>query len=81
MYGNPETTSGGNALKFYASVRIDVRAKEKIEGENKQVRPRLLCFSCAALRFSTVDYNASSAGDVAFTVAANPTHSYIESTL
>ena len=25
MYGNPETTTGGNALKFYASVRIDIR--------------------------------------------------------
>src|SRR5438034_7794392 len=25
MFGNPETTSGGNALKFYASVRLDIR--------------------------------------------------------
>ena len=25
MFGNPETTTGGNALKFYASVRLDVR--------------------------------------------------------
>jgi recombination protein RecA len=25
MFGNPETTTGGNALKFYASVRMDVR--------------------------------------------------------
>lgn len=30
MFGNPETTTGGNALKFYASVRMDIRAKEKI---------------------------------------------------
>lgn len=30
MFGNPETTTGGNALKFYASVRIDIRVKEKI---------------------------------------------------
>ncbi len=30
MYGNPEVTSGGNALKYYASVRIDVRIKEKL---------------------------------------------------
>jgi len=37
LYGNPETTSGGNALKFYASVRVDVRAKEKIEGANKEI--------------------------------------------
>jgi len=28
IYGNPETTTGGNALKFYASVRIDIRRKE-----------------------------------------------------
>jgi recombination protein RecA len=32
MFGNPETTTGGNALKFYASVRIDVRKAETIEG-------------------------------------------------
>ena len=25
MYGNPETTTGGNALKFYATVRLDIR--------------------------------------------------------
>ena len=35
MYGNPETTTGGNALKFYASVRLDVRKIEAIkEGGN-----------------------------------------------
>ena len=32
MFGNPETTTGGNALKFYASQRIDIRRKDKIEG-------------------------------------------------
>jgi recombination protein RecA len=32
MYGNPETTTGGNALKFYASVRLEVRKTETIEG-------------------------------------------------
>jgi recombination protein RecA len=30
MFGNPETTTGGNALKFYASVRLDIRLKDKI---------------------------------------------------
>jgi recombination protein RecA len=30
MFGNPETTTGGNALKFYSSVRMDIRSKEKI---------------------------------------------------
>ena len=35
MYGNPETTTGGNALKFYSSVRLDVRKVESIkEGGN-----------------------------------------------
>lgn len=37
MFGNPETTTGGNALKFYASIRIDVRKSDKIEGENKEI--------------------------------------------
>ncbi len=31
MFGNPETTTGGNALKFYASVRMEIRASGKIE--------------------------------------------------
>lgn len=35
MFGNPETTSGGNALKFYASVRMDIRRTSQIkQGEN-----------------------------------------------
>jgi len=34
MFGNPETTTGGNALKFYASVRLDIRKQTQIkEGE------------------------------------------------
>ncbi|HON52528.1 MAG TPA: recombinase RecA [Bacteroidales bacterium] len=37
MFGNPETTTGGNALKFYASVRIDVRKIGQIkDGDNVQ---------------------------------------------
>ncbi|HYM20688.1 MAG TPA: recombinase RecA [Candidatus Kapabacteria bacterium] len=31
MYGNPETTTGGNALKFYASVRLDIRRRDVIK--------------------------------------------------
>lgn len=31
MFGNPETTTGGNALKFYASIRLDVRRREVIK--------------------------------------------------
>jgi recombination protein RecA len=35
MFGNPETTTGGNALKFYASVRIDIRRSTQIkDGDN-----------------------------------------------
>jgi len=35
MFGNPETTTGGNALKFYASLRLDIRRIESLkEGEN-----------------------------------------------
>ncbi|WP_343747487.1 recombinase RecA [Fluviicola sp.] len=35
MFGNPETTTGGNALKFYASMRIDIRKSSQIkEGED-----------------------------------------------
>jgi recombination protein RecA len=36
MFGNPETTTGGNALKFYASVRLDVRKAETIEGADSE---------------------------------------------
>jgi recombination protein RecA len=32
MFGNPETTTGGNALKFYSSVRLDVRSIQSIKG-------------------------------------------------
>ncbi len=31
MFGNPETTTGGNALKFYASLRLDIRKKDSIK--------------------------------------------------
>ena len=35
MFGNPETTTGGNALKFYASVRLDIRKSTQIkDGDN-----------------------------------------------
>ena len=36
MYGNPETTTGGKALKFYATIRIDVRKSEAIK-EGKEI--------------------------------------------
>jgi len=37
MFGNPETTTWGNALKFYASQRLDIRRWEKIEEDKKQI--------------------------------------------
>jgi len=41
IYGNPETTTGGNALKFYASVRIDVRRKEILKEGNEIIGNRV----------------------------------------
>ena len=44
MYGSPETTTGGNALKFYASVRLDIRrtgsvkVRDEIVGNNVRVK-------------------------------------------
>ena len=37
MYGNPETTTGGNALKFYASVRLDIRRTGQIKDRDEVV--------------------------------------------
>ena len=39
-YGNPETTTGGNALKFYASVRIDIRKSSSIKDGEEQLGAR-----------------------------------------
>ena len=38
MFGNPETTTGGNALKFYASVRLDIRRSTQIKDGDGSVR-------------------------------------------
>lgn len=38
MFGNPETTTGGNALKFYASVRLDIRRSTQIKDSNSEVQ-------------------------------------------
>ena len=47
MYGNPEVTTGGRALKYYASVRIDIRRVEGSEGllrsVHRQPHPRQDC--------------------------------------
>jgi len=41
MFGNPETTTGGNALKFYASVRLDVRRIQTIKSEGEATGSRV----------------------------------------
>jgi len=40
MFGNPETTTGGNALKFYSSVRLDIRRKAQIKQGDKIIGNR-----------------------------------------
>ena len=40
MFGNPETTTGGNALKFYSSVRIDIRRSSAIKNSDKVIGNR-----------------------------------------
>ncbi len=37
MYGNPETTTGGNALKYYASVRMEIKRVEGLKGDGEEV--------------------------------------------
>lgn len=43
MYGNPETTPGGRAMKFYASVRIDVRRSEQLKSGSEVIGNRTRC--------------------------------------
>ena len=40
MFGNPETTTGGNALKFYASIRVDIRRSSQIKDGDEVVGNR-----------------------------------------
>ncbi|GAC1480239.1 MAG: hypothetical protein NVS1B13_00640 [Flavisolibacter sp.] len=41
MFGNPETTTGGNALKFYASVRLDIRRMSQIKDGEEAIGNRV----------------------------------------
>ena len=43
MYGNPEVTTGGRALKFYSSVRMDVRRIETLKKDGEMIGNRTRC--------------------------------------
>ena len=61
MFGNPETTTGGNALKFYASVRLDIRSIGKLKDgddiKGNQVRVKVVKNKVAPLPESRVRYH------------------------
>ncbi len=63
MFGNPETTTGGNALKFYASVRLDIRGNGSPikDGEEQIGRPTRVRVvkkqSCTSIQKGRIRYH------------------------
>ena len=64
IYGNPEVTSGGNALKFYASVRLEVRRKatqESAKGDSIGIRVKAkVCLLLAVVTIQASSHHAQS---------------------
>lgn len=60
MFGNPETTPGGRALKFYASVRVDIRRIGQIKGSDGVIAGNRTKIKVVKTRWPLPSRNANS---------------------